>query len=298
MLHFLIVLLLCGVGNAADENLTIEKIPNTIGTWVREQEVQEFNPDNLYNYIDGDADRYLPYHFQKLIVLFFKDKTSPEKTMEVQIYQMATLLDAFGIYSVHRDRNKDIFHCGTDGFIGENQAMFYQSQYFIKLLTGKSKDAKKDLETIGKALSQILPKKTEVIYEMKCLDLPTKIPRSENYLAKDVLAQSFFPRGFTALYEMTTGSATGFIVMFDDHKKAQKGWEGYKNYLDEIAAEYQIDQDKIQVTAPNSEIAIASLQNTYIVGTWMPDGNLTELEKIYNQIQTCLKNKNSSQISN
>jgi hypothetical protein len=27
--------------------------------------------------------------------------------------------------------------------------------------------------------------------------------------------------------------------MFDDHKKAQKGWEGLKTILDEIAAEYQ-----------------------------------------------------------
>ncbi|HOV33668.1 MAG TPA: hypothetical protein PLX23_09930 [Candidatus Hydrogenedens sp.] len=292
MLHFLIALLFCGMGTATDENLTIEKIPNTIGTWVREQEVQEFNPDNLYNYIDGDADRYLPYHFQKLIVVFFKDKNSPEKTIEVQIYQMATLLDAFGIYSVHRDRNKDSFFCGTDGFIGENQAMFYQAQYFIKLLTGKNKDTKTDLETIGKALSQILPKKTEVIREMKCLDLPTKIPRSENYLAKDVLAQSFFPCGFTALYKMSTSSATGFIVMFDDQTKAQKGWEEYKNYLDEINAEYQIGKNEIRITAPNSEIAIASLQSTYIVGVWMPNGNLTELEKIYSQILTCLKNKN------
>jgi len=291
MLHFLIALLLCGVGNAADENLTIEKIPDTIGTWVREQEVQEFNPDNLYNYIDGDADRYMPYHFQKLIVVFYKDKDSPEKTIEVQIYQMATLLDAFGIYSVHRDRNKDIFSCGTDGFIGENQAMFYQAQYFIKLLTDKNKDTKTDLEIIGKSLSSILPKTTGVIREIKCLDLPTKIPRSENYLAKDVLAQSFFPRGFTSLYKTATGSATGFIVVFDDNTKAQKGWEEYKNYLDGISAEYQIAQNEIRITAPNSEIAVASLKDTYIVGVWMPNGNLPELEKIHSQIQTCIETK-------
>lgn len=290
MSYQIIVLLLCAVINNT-ENLKIDKLSEQIGTWTREPKVLEFLPDNLFDYIDGDADRYLPYNFQKLIVLFYKNNTQPENDIEIQIYQMATHLDAFGIYSVHRDRNKDIFPLGKDGFIGDNQAMFYQAQYFVKLMTKKKENAKTNLELFGKEISKILPKTEEPISELLCLEQSNMVPRSECFLAKDVLAQSFFPRGTTALYKIADKTATGFIIMFKDDAEIKKGWDEYKNYLEEIGAKYQLQENEVVVSSPASETAVVSLLKKHIIGVWMPDGDVSELKKILSNIKSCLLQK-------
>ncbi len=289
MLVPLTVWLLCSVISNA-ESLKIDKIPDRVGSWTREAKILEFLPDNLFDYIDGDADRYLPYNFQKLTVLFYKNNAQ-ENDIEIQIYQMATHLEAFGIYSVHRDRNKALFPCGKDGFIGENQAMFYQAQYFVKLTAKRTENVKMEIELLGREISKILPQSEDVITELACLEQPNKIPRSECYLAKDVLAQSFLPRGTTALYKVEEKTATGFIVMFRDNIETQKGWDEYKNYLEEMGAEYALQGDKIIVSSPASETAVISLVKNRIIGVWMPDGNIPELQKLQSSIQKCLVEK-------
>ncbi len=286
MLCQLTAILLCSVMNNA-ESLNIDKLPEQMGSWIREPKVSEFLPDTLFDYIDGDADRYLPYNFEKLTVLFYKN-SDPENDIEIQIYQMATQLDAFGIYSVHRDRNKDIFPFGEDGFVGENQAMFYQARYFIKLMVKKTENARSNLELFGKEVSKMLPETKDIIPERICLEHETKIHRSECYLAKDVLAQSFLPRGMTALYKIKDKTATGFVVMFKDEVETNKGWGGYKKYLDEIGAEYQSQSNEIMVFSPESETAVVSLVKNRMVGVWMPGGDIPELQKIQHTIQKCL----------
>ncbi|MCA1902032.1 MAG: hypothetical protein LDL53_07410 [Candidatus Hydrogenedens sp.] len=287
MTYIITALYLCVISTNT-EVFTTDKIPDKIGSWTKEQKVLEFSPDNLFDYIDGDADRYLPYNFQKLNVLFYRNDSNPEKSIEVQIYQMATHLEAFGIYSVHRDRNKNVFPYGEDGFIGENQAMFYQTRYFVKLITQHTQNAKSDLELFGKEISGLLPRSEDTIPELSCMDQSNKIPRSECYLAKDVLAQSFLPRGTTTLFKIGDKTATGFIVMFKDDTETKKGWNEYKNYLEEIGAEYQSQENELIITSPASEIAVISLLKNRIIGVWMPQGDISELQKIQQGIKTCL----------
>ncbi len=274
-----------------------EKLPETIENWNKDLKILEFGPENLFDYINGDADRYLPYNFQKLTVVFYKNKNQPEEELEIQIYQMKTPLDAFGIYSVHRNRDKEIFPYGNDGTIGQNQAIFYQSQYFIKLSGKQLQNSSSSLELFGKAISQLLPSEKLNSPELECINMPEKVERSECYLAKDVLAQNFFPRGITALFKTSKGNATAFIVMFENNEKAKKGWEDYKNYLDEIGAEYQTEQEEIQITAPTSEIAITTLYKNRIIGLWLPDGNIPELKDIHSKIKLCFIEKTKADTS-
>ncbi len=291
MLYFVNTILCCFV-LSSPECFAKEKVPDKIGEWTKEKKVLEFVPDNLFDYINGDADRYLPYNFQKLTVLFYQDNTNADNTVEVQIYQMATHLDAFGIYSVHRDRNKDIFPYGKDGFIGENQAMFYQAQYFVKLMTRQSQNAKANLELFGKTISKLLPKLEDTIPELTCLDQPNKISRSECYLAKDVLAQSFLPRGTTVLYKIDNNTATGFIVMFRNNTETEKGWVKYKEYLEEVSAEFQIQgENTLIITSPSSETAILSLVKNRLVGVWFPGGDISQIQKLQEDIKSCLSQK-------
>ncbi|MCX8063567.1 MAG: hypothetical protein N3G21_00145 [Candidatus Hydrogenedentes bacterium] len=275
-------------------NIT-DKFPSSIEEWVKEPEILKFTPDNLFDYIDGEAERYLPYNFQLLTVVNYRHQSDSNNKVEIQLYQMGSVLDAFGIYSVLRDSKKEKFPCGNDGFVGSNQAMFYQSKYFIKLLGNHSAISSEILLKFGKEISNCLPKESLKAREIECLSIPERVDKSEKYLPKDILSQTFFPRGFTAQVKSKEGGiGTAFVVMYDDTEKAKDGWEEYLGYLSDIGAVYEVKENRIRVISPPSEITLAELWENYIVGIWVPGGNISNLEEIYLKIVSCLKREDIS----
>jgi len=58
-----------------------------------------YNPDSLYQYIDGGADLYLLYDFKALLHQNFK---SGATELTADIYEMNKPEDAFGIYASER----------------------------------------------------------------------------------------------------------------------------------------------------------------------------------------------------
>lgn len=270
----------------------IEKFPSSIGKWTKETEILKFTPDNLFDYIDGEAERYLPYNFQLLVVFNYKHQKNADEKVEIQVYQMGSTLDAFGIYSVIRDPKKEKFPYGDDGFIGGNQAMFYQSKYFVKLLGNSSSISGESLKKFGEVISNLLPKDKIELKEYECLlAIPEKVDRTEKYLAKDVLSQTFFPKGLTLQVKVGEQVGTAFIIMYQDPVKANDGWDKYVSYLEEIGANYDLRDKEVRIASPASEIAVAKLIRNRIVGIWMPGGDLEKIEKIYSKIASCLEKR-------
>mgnify|MGYP001128634791 CR=1 FL=1 len=266
-----------------------EQLPNEIDGWIKEPEIQFYTPENLFDYIDGEAERYLPYEFRLLTVINYKNKGNNDENIEVQIYEMSSTLNAFGIFSAYRDPKKDPFPCGNAGIVGGNQAMFYQAKYFVKLLGNNTSVTSAHLLSIGKKISEILPQEKLEARELKCLDVESKIPNTEKYLAKDVLSQSFFPKGFVVQFKIGERIATAFIVLYEDVGKANKGWDRYIKYLEDLSAEFKLNENNIEVTSPGSEICIATLLKTRIIGIWMPGGDTEKMKPAFSKLVFCLQ---------
>lgn len=72
-----------------------------------------YKPDTLYEYIDGGADVYLLYDFQRLLHQNFR---TPGGELTADIYDLGKPENAFGIYSAERSpRYKFVTLAGCDG---------------------------------------------------------------------------------------------------------------------------------------------------------------------------------------
>ena len=140
--------------------------------------VQErtFTKESLFGYMNGGAELYLEYGFDRLVV---SDLKINDKDLKVEVYRMPSIDMAFGIYSVNIFRCDAVdplteYYCQSD-----YQVQFHKGNYYINIinssgtsagLEGARTIAKKLINSISKAPFNI----TDFIPEQ---DIPESIEK-------------------------------------------------------------------------------------------------------------------------
>ena len=99
--------------------------------WQLSDSIRVYNPDNLYDYIDGAADAYLSYDFEELLVATYNGTN--EKYITVEIYRHKTPTHAFGIYALERPTSDKFYNIGAQGYHEEGILNCLCGQYYIKI---------------------------------------------------------------------------------------------------------------------------------------------------------------------
>ena len=71
---------------------------------------------SLFEYINGGAELYLSYGFERLISAFYQLGDDEEKSIVLDIYDMGTPLQAYGVFGANRREEADRAPGGVEGF--------------------------------------------------------------------------------------------------------------------------------------------------------------------------------------
>jgi hypothetical protein len=126
---------------------------NSIGAYATSQPPRTFLHDNLFDFVDGQADTYFAYSFQQLAVQSYQN--SDGLTLHVEIWQFAGPADAYGVYTI--SRSDEPMAVGVDGSTTpKSRIAFWQDHYYVQVnCTDQLPQA--DLEAFAKAVAQALP---------------------------------------------------------------------------------------------------------------------------------------------
>lgn len=93
-------------------------------------EAAKFYSSNLFEYIDGGADVYLDYG---LVALLHQDYKSASADVTLDIYNLGSPENAFGIYAAESSPDYHFLRVGTEGY-GTNEILnFLQGKFYVKL---------------------------------------------------------------------------------------------------------------------------------------------------------------------
>jgi len=235
--------------------------------WKIEAGVTKYDKENVFELIDGEAELYFPYGFQRVLAADYLSgggrnpaglrTDSPKIRIAVELYEMGSLLDAFGIYSNYRDPDTHFVELGAEGFEERTQAMFYQDRYFAKLkLSAKPEGNDGTLMAFAQAVAALLPANTVRPAELKLLGIPRVIPHSEQYIGQSLLGYAFFARGMMAQIPLSDKPAAPdtaseqarlFVVLganpkppaADASQAAAETVSKYVEYLDSAGAQHE-----------------------------------------------------------
>lgn len=121
--------------------------------WRPSGEVQRYNRDDLFDYMDGEAEMYFVYGFMEMSVQeYISDEAD---TVRVEIYEVDTDANAYGLFTFYRGgRFLDV---GNEGDLARGgRVSFWRDRYFVRVYPVK--DAEESvLESFARFIAVELP---------------------------------------------------------------------------------------------------------------------------------------------
>ncbi len=198
--------------------------------WKILEEYPVYFPHNLWDYINGAADAYLSYEFEKLFIAeYIKGKN---QSIKVEIYQHKSPVFAYGIYSQERSANYNFIPIGMQGYSEEALMHFIQDRYYIKInsVSGKTKNDK-DIRIIAKEVSKTLDGEKELPQAVSWFPEDNKIQYTGKFIAKDFLGHEFLNEAFTAEYSVGNNNFSLFIIHREEPTECKKIISDYYRFL-------------------------------------------------------------------
>lgn len=151
---------------------------------------------NLYEYMDGGADIFLLYDFQTLL---HQELQAGKVDVTVDVFDMGTPQDAFGIYSAERSPKYEFVAIGAEGYRNEGIVNFLQDRYYVKLAAfGDGADGV--LEQFAKTLSARIGGSLAMPAMIGRLPVTNRKAHTELFVRKDPLGHAFLSPAYQADY--------------------------------------------------------------------------------------------------
>jgi hypothetical protein len=129
-------------------------LPLEVAGWKWDRKEMKYNSKTLFDYIDGAAELYLAYGFQNLTVRRFeKSNRSP---IAVELYEMASSEDAYGLFSF--ERQDEAIEIGQGSEFGGGLLRFWKGKYFVSIYSeGEGGEAESAIVKAAKAVADSIP---------------------------------------------------------------------------------------------------------------------------------------------
>jgi len=118
--------------------------------WQQEGASRVFTADNLFEYVDGDAEGYLIYGFVRMHNLTCK---SGEDTLVVDVSEMADAEGAYGLFTARLNPGQPVSPLGMGGQVQPQRAAFCKGRYYVELAGAPDKDHSAALQAFAKAIA-------------------------------------------------------------------------------------------------------------------------------------------------
>jgi len=217
-------------------------LPAEIDGWKKIGPPLTFTKNNLYDYIDGGAELYISYNFQKLLAIRYEDGASDE--IVIDVFDMGDSYDAFGVFSHGREVEDGLVGQGSE--YNSGLLTFWKDRYYISIMAYPETERKKRIAVdLGRRLAGAIAGKGEIPPIVDLFPRPNFVPGSLRYFRHHVWLNSHFfvsnenilgidRQTHSALAKYRQDEKTFFllIVLYPDGGKVRQAEETFlKTYL-------------------------------------------------------------------
>ena len=266
---------------------TDENIYPILAGWNQPADPETYFPYNLWDLIDGAADSYLYYGFEKL---FMGDYTKgDDKLIRVDIFKHKDLFNAYGIYSLERSPEMNFINVGAEGYNYEGILNFFVDQYYVKLST-HNREEKVDQAMVDLANMLVLKLSLQPTMPkiLSCFPEENQRPHSKLYSPGSYLGLEFLHTVFTAEYQLN--DSIGYVVFLSVPGSRNEVLNMISKY--KAFCKYEGDLVEGQVYKfedPYNGIIYLSYQGHYMAGTVYLNDEKTAKKYLEETLKNCQK---------
>ncbi|MCL5125012.1 MAG: hypothetical protein M1511_11040 [Deltaproteobacteria bacterium] len=242
LLVFCFLMVIFASQSVLSQGASIESLVLKVGPdgWTMKDAPEMFTRETLFEHIDGQADLFIQYGFEKSVFAVYQKGNSSEDRIDLDIYDMGNPLKAFGVFSRFRQEGGSA-GIGLDSSLGDRYAIFYKGKYFVVLQATDANASTLKLlanEVESRILDSSAPPKEIAYFPKSGLK-----PGSIEYFPDGLLGYQFLRRGFKASYEEKGESTTEvktesndqdfnlFLSIFENSHEATNALKLFKQHL-------------------------------------------------------------------
>jgi hypothetical protein len=182
-------------------------------------EIKTYNTETLWEYINGAADYYLTYSFEKLELLEYAK--SDDQYIKAEIYHHTNPINAFGIYAFERPADGEFITLGIEAYMAPSITVFYIDKYYVKVLSHHSaSETLEAINSIARLIATNLSENPEIPDELSLLPLKNQLAHSSKYIPANFLGYSFFTDVVTAKYTLAGNTIDFFCISYESDEAA------------------------------------------------------------------------------
>lgn len=179
--------------------------------WEQQGPRREFVADNLFEYMDGNAEGYLIYGFTRMEGVTC---TSGGDSIIIDVSEMTDADAAYGIFAANRDPNQAVAPIGMGGQILPRRATFCKDKYYVELAANPEKDHTPALKAFVEEMEKRIVGRSTPPDALAWF--PTEKLMSARLIPESVLGLRLLKRGYVAQYE----AGKAFVVAEESAESA------------------------------------------------------------------------------
>jgi hypothetical protein len=222
-----LIFFLAGASSDQPSSSSLQALLPQVAGWGLAEPPQHYFPDTLFEYINGAAESYLSYDFKELLVAQYKKADSPA-SVTLEIYDLGSAKNAFGIYSAERYPESQFLSIGTQGYQEEGTLNFFIGAKYIKLLCFDcGEEAGQKLGLFAREVEKQVKEKGSLPEPLKYFPREGLVANSEKFILHNFLGFSFLHDGYLASYKNKGLEFELFLVEAEGHTEAEDMLEQY-----------------------------------------------------------------------
>jgi hypothetical protein len=192
-----------GRGRAPVELARLLPAPASMPGWSTAEGPVEYSPATLFEYLDGGAERYLGYGFRGLLHVRYQPGSGSQPGVTLDLFDMGSELAAFGIYSSARPPVVAPREWGVEGYRSATVAAAWKAGVYIHAEADEERpELVATLERLVAGTSEKITGSCTSPAILAALPPDGLVPRSQRFVASDLLGWEFLPGGFLARYRV------------------------------------------------------------------------------------------------
>ena len=236
--------------------------------WGMSTEPETYGPENLWEFMNGQAESYINYGFVRVDTAEYRTQDGA-RSVVVEIYQMASPDEAFGIYAAERNPDDRQLDIGSGGYLGSNVLNFWQGDLYIKLTSFETGNATDDaLTTLAREIAQLSPAGSGGPETFSFFPQENRVQGSERFIPRNFLGQSFLKRSYRVDYaDGDSASYQLFLARLDSPDEARAALGQYADFMKSRGWQVElVDGDSATAVSESGTATVVFAHGQYLGG--------------------------------
>ena len=164
--------------------------------WQQQGQPRTHNAENLFEYMNGNAEGYLIYGFKVMNGVTCKQG---ENVLVIDIFEMNDPDSAYGLFTANHDPNKPVEKLGMTAQVAPRRGALVKGNYYAEIAANPERDHSAAVRAFLVAMEKQMPGRTTLPDALSWF--PKEKLTSLRLVPESVLGMRVLKRGYAAQYE-------------------------------------------------------------------------------------------------